>query len=107
VVVVEDLLEGEARVQFTSWAFSQNVRDAGLAPSMVAVGSPSTRWSSPSGAACRSSCHGWKTRIELATAIHDYIGLFHNTRRRHSSLGMLPVRDSVVVCRCATHRISP
>ena len=23
----------------------------------------------------------WKTRIELASAIHDYIELFHNTRR--------------------------
>jgi putative transposase len=31
----------------------------------------------------------WKTRIELATAIHDYIELWHNTRRRHSALGML------------------
>lgn len=31
----------------------------------------------------------WKTRSELATAIHDYIELFHNTRRRHSALGML------------------
>jgi putative transposase len=31
----------------------------------------------------------WKTRIELATAIHDYIEHFHNTRRRHSSLRML------------------
>jgi putative transposase len=30
-----------------------------------------------------------QTRIELATAIHDYIELFHNTRRRHSALGML------------------
>jgi putative transposase len=30
----------------------------------------------------------WKTRIELATAIHDYIERFHNTRRRHSSLAM-------------------
>ena len=29
----------------------------------------------------------WKTRIELATGIHDYI-VFHNTRRRHSALGM-------------------
>lgn len=26
----------------------------------------------------------WKTRIELANAIHDYIQIFHNTRRRHS-----------------------
>ena len=31
----------------------------------------------------------WKTRIELASAIHDYIEYFHNTRRRHSALGML------------------
>ena len=31
----------------------------------------------------------WRTRIELATAIHDHIELFHNTRRRHSSLAML------------------
>jgi len=31
----------------------------------------------------------WKTRIELASAIHDYIELWHDTRRRHSALGML------------------
>jgi len=30
----------------------------------------------------------WKTRVELATAIYDYIELWHNTRRRHSSLAM-------------------
>jgi transposase InsO family protein len=30
-----------------------------------------------------------ETRVELATAIHDYIELFHNTRRRHSALGLL------------------
>ena len=30
----------------------------------------------------------WKTRIELATAIHDYIELWHNPRRQHSALGM-------------------
>ena len=30
----------------------------------------------------------WKTRIELASAIHDYIELWHNTRRRYSSLAM-------------------
>ncbi len=35
----------------------------------------------------------WTTRIELATAIHDYIELFHNTRRRHSALGMLSPTD--------------
>ncbi len=31
----------------------------------------------------------WTTRIELATAIHDYIELWHKARRRHSALGML------------------
>ncbi len=31
----------------------------------------------------------WKPRIELTTAIHDYIELFHNTRRLHSALGTL------------------
>jgi transposase InsO family protein len=36
---------------------------------------------------------GWKTRIELATAIHDYIELFHNTRRQHSSLNMLTLTE--------------
>jgi transposase InsO family protein len=28
----------------------------------------------------------WKTRVELASAIHHYIEHFHNTRRRHSAL---------------------
>ncbi len=30
------------------------------------------------------------TRIELASAIHDYIEIFHNTRRRHSPLACSP-----------------
>jgi hypothetical protein len=30
----------------------------------------------------------WKTRIELAGAIHDYIELWHNPRRWHSALQM-------------------
>ncbi|MBV9166934.1 MAG: transposase [Solirubrobacterales bacterium] len=30
----------------------------------------------------------WTTRVELATAIHDYIERFHNVPRRHSALGM-------------------
>ncbi len=29
----------------------------------------------------------WKTRLELANAIFEYIEIFHNRRRRHSSLG--------------------
>jgi len=79
--------------QFTSWAFSRKVREAGIAPSMGEVGSAYDN-------AMVEAFWGrlqvellnrkrWKTRIELASSIHDYIELFHNTRRRHSALGMM------------------
>ena len=87
------VIHSDCGVQSTSWAFSRKVRDAGLAPSMGAVGSAYDN-------AMVESFWGrmqvelfnrqrWKTRIELASAIHDYIELFHNTRRRHSALEML------------------
>jgi len=28
----------------------------------------------------------WKTRVELANAIFEYIEIFHNRQRRHSAL---------------------
>ena len=31
----------------------------------------------------------WRTRIELANALFEYLEIFHNRRRRHNSLGML------------------
>jgi putative transposase len=31
----------------------------------------------------------WRTRLELANAIFEYLEVFHNRRRRHSALGML------------------
>ena len=31
----------------------------------------------------------WKTRVELASAIFDYLEIFHNRQRRHSALMML------------------
>ena len=87
------VIHSDRGVQFTSWAFSRRVRDAGIAPSMGAVGSAYDN-------AMVESFWGrmqvelfnrrrWKTRIELSNAIHDYIELFHNTKRRHSALGML------------------
>ena len=33
--------------------------------------------------------HRWHPRVELANAIFDYLEVFHNRQRRHSSLGML------------------
>ncbi len=31
----------------------------------------------------------WRTRIELANAIFEYLEIWHNRRRRHSALGWL------------------
>ena len=31
----------------------------------------------------------WRTRIELANAMFEYLEIFHNRRRRHSALGMV------------------
>ena len=79
--------------QFTSWSFSQKVREAGLVPSIGAIGCPYDNavveafWGRMQVELLNRK--RWKTRIELASAIHDYIELFHNTRRRHSALGML------------------
>jgi transposase InsO family protein len=33
--------------------------------------------------------HRWRTRLELANAIFEYLEIFHNRKRRHSALGML------------------
>jgi putative transposase len=31
----------------------------------------------------------WNTRVELASAMFEYVEVFHNRQRRHSSIGML------------------
>jgi transposase InsO family protein len=31
----------------------------------------------------------WKTRVELASGMFDYIEIFHNRQRRHSALGVM------------------
>jgi putative transposase len=33
--------------------------------------------------------HRWRTRVELANAMFEYIEVFHNRQRRHSSIGYL------------------
>jgi putative transposase len=92
---VEDglVIHSDRGVQFTSWAFSQKVHELGIAPSIGAVGCPYDNavveafWGRMQVELLNRKT--WKTRIELASAIYDYIELFHNTRRRHSALGML------------------
>jgi transposase InsO family protein len=44
----------------------------------------------------------WRTRIELANALFEYLEIFHNRRRRHSALGMLtPIEHEML------HRSQP
>jgi putative transposase len=87
------IIHSDQGVQFASWVFSQKVTEAGLAPSVGAVGAPFDNamveafWARMQVELLNR--RRWKTRVELATAIHDYIEIWHNTKRRHSALNML------------------
>lgn len=38
----------------------------------------------------------WRTRLELANAVFEYLEIFHNRQRRHSALGMrTPVESAL------------
>ena len=87
------LIHSDQGVQFTSWAFSQRATASGLLPSMGGVGACydnamiESFWSRMQVELLDR--HRWRTRLELANAIFDYLEIFHNRQRRHSSLGML------------------
>jgi putative transposase len=85
------IIHGDHGTQFTSWAFTTRAKNAGLLPSLGTVGDPYDN-------AVVESFWGrmqvellnrqrWRTRIELANAIFEYIEGFHNRRRLHSALG--------------------
>ena len=77
--------------QFTSWVFGEKIRKAGLLPSFGTVGDGldnammESFWSSMQIELLNH--RKWKTRVELANAIFEYLEIFHNRQRRHSALG--------------------
>ena len=79
--------------QYTSWTFSQRVRDAKLAHSLGSVGDAYDNAVVESFWARMQTelldTRRWRTRTELSTEIFDWIEVFYNRTRRHSSLGML------------------
>ena len=87
------VIHSDHGTQFTSWAFSERVRQAGLVPSMGSVGDAYDNavieafWARLQTELLNRK--KWKMRIELSTALFDYLEIFHNRNRRHSSLGML------------------
>nr|WP_090475528.1 IS3 family transposase [Nakamurella panacisegetis] len=95
------VIHSDHGVQFTSWAFTRRARESGLVASMGSIGDCYDN-------AVIESFWGrvqtelldrrkWRTRLELATALFEYLEIFHNRQRRHSALGMLtPVQYEIV-----------
>jgi putative transposase len=79
--------------QYTSWAFGQRLRHAGLLGSIGTVGDALDNAVAESFFATLQTelldRHHWATRAQLAQAIFEWIEVFYNQQRRHSTLGML------------------
>jgi len=84
------IVHADHGVQFTSWSFTERVREAGLMPSFGSVGDAfgntmmESFWSSMQIELLDR--RRWRTRLELTNAIFDYIEVSYNRQRRHSSL---------------------
>ena len=85
------MVHADHGVQFTSWAFTNKIREAGLMPSFGSIGDGldnammESFWSSMQIELLDRK--RWSTRVELANAMFEYIEVFHNRKRRHSGLG--------------------
>jgi putative transposase len=79
--------------QFISLAFGQQARAAGIAQSMGSKGDCFDNAVAESFFATlkKELIHGrsWPSKAELRTEVFEYIEVFFNRRRRHSTLGML------------------
>ena len=86
-------LHFDRRAQYTSWAFGQRLRAAGLLGSMGRVGSAydNAMMESFFGTLQRELLdrRSWTTQKELASAIFEWIEAWYNPRRRHTALGYL------------------
>ena len=87
------VIHADHGAQFTSWAFTTNVRNLGLKLSLGTIGDCydnamiESFWARMQTELLNRK--SWTTVVELSMAMADYIENFHNTRRRHSSLDML------------------
>jgi putative transposase len=87
------IIHSDHGVQFGSWAFTTRAKQSGLVPSMGSIGDCydnaviESFWSRMQVELLDRQ--RWRTRLELANAMFDYLEIFHNRRRRHSALGWL------------------
>lgn len=86
------LIHSDHGTQFTSWVFTRRAQDSGLVPSMGSIGDcfdnavVESFWARMQVELLNR--RRWKTRVELANAIFEYLEIFHNRQRRHSALEM-------------------
>lgn len=84
------IVHADHGVQFTSWSFTERVRNAGLMPSFGSIGDAfDNAWMESFWSSMQNELldrQRWNTRLELSNAIFDYIEVFYNRQRRHSSL---------------------
>lgn len=84
------IVHADRGVQFTSRAFTNKIRSAGLMPSFGMIGDGYNNamleyfWSSRQIELLNRNC--WKTRTDLANAIFDFIEISYNRQRRHSGI---------------------
>jgi putative transposase len=87
------VIHSDHGTQYTSWAFTRRALDSGLVPSMGSIGDCYDNGQMESFWARMQvellNRKRWNTRLELANAIFEYLEIFHNRQRRHSSIGML------------------
>jgi putative transposase len=88
--VAGGIIHGDHGTQFTSWTFTDRARRAGLLP-LGTVGDPYDNAVAEAFWARMQvellDRRRWRTRIELANAIVEYIEGFHDRQRRHSAIG--------------------
>jgi len=89
------IIASDHGTQYASWAFTHRACRSGLVPSMGSIGGC---YDARINAMIESfwahmqvellGRQRWRTRIELADAIFEYVEVFHNRHRRHSALGI-------------------
>ena len=86
------VIHSDHGTQFTSWVFTRRAQESGLVASMGSIGDCydnaviESFWARMQVELLNR--RRWRTRIELANAIFEYLEIFHNRQRRHSSIGM-------------------
>ncbi len=95
------ILHSDHGTQFTSWAFTRRLRESGLVASMGTVGDALDNavieafWARMQVELLNRT--RWRTRVELANAMFEYLEVFHNRQRRHSALGMhTPIEYEII-----------